>query len=143
MKVEQSSNASGQSGIQSSSGNETIEHVEGAINLMENGTIPDYTEDELYKISSEIEEVEGTNVYDILQEYDFNSYLNKLILNAHSINGTFQADMQRFFEETCNIVKSKTNDDDEEGVPIVTFQSAPVKVADRCQIKAQTDYSGL
>lgn len=64
--------------------------------------------------------------FDSSKEYDNNIYLTSLIVTAHALNNEFQRQMKEF----VSIYNSNA-----------MFQSAPVKVIQRCLIKSQTDYA--
>ena len=66
--------------------------------------------------------------FDGSDSYDLNGYLTLLLLTAHNLNGLYQSNIQTIFQSISNKfpnIKYK-------------YQPAPVKLADRCIVKAQT-----
>ena len=63
--------------------------------------------------------------FDGREAYDLRVYLTNVLIRAHAVNETFQSDMKSIFENEIKCGK---------------YSRAPVKLAERCQIKASTDY---
>ena len=89
--------------------------------LMPNGVKKRYKEAELWNISMSIE----NNSFDCFQEFNTKNYLTNLLIASHSLNGTFQQTIKQVF-----------NDID----PTALYQSAPVKLEQRCIIKVESLY---
>ena len=66
--------------------------------------------------------------FDGKEMYDLNSYLTELLITSQALNGQFQKDAARLVI-------------DKNSVGCGTYAAGPVKLAKRCQIKAQTDYA--
>ena len=70
---------------------------------------------------------QSTKDYNFKHSYSTNSYLDTLIIRAHSLNDGFQKQMSKLFDSYKNIN--------------VVYNEAPVKLRERCVIKANTDYA--
>ena len=79
----------------------------------------DYSENEL--------PFDNVNGFNGATEYDNNGYLTKLLIGTHQIDPIFQSDCKRIFLENRDLRCS--------------FSSAPPKTKQRCQKKAEMDYS--
>ena len=70
-----------------------------------------------------------TSNYDMFQEYNSKIYLTKLLILSNKMNIYFQSDMSKLFNEKIGDVLSDGT---------LHFQSAPVKLFERCVVKSQT-----
>lgn len=95
--------------------------------LIPNGILPDWNEKEIWKI---LPLIGSETTFDVKQEYNIRNYLNKCLIIAHTINPIFQANLATILDE----IKSKLNIDN------ILYQSAPVKLGERCIVKSQIDY---
>ena len=64
------------------------------------------------------------------EEYDLNSYLTDLLINANILNPTFQSQCKEIFSNESNTIGVKCK-----------YKSAPIKTKSRCQIKTSLEYN--
>ena len=88
---------------------------------IENGIVSNVNEREL--IIKKHEMGSAHSIFDLKSEMNCKTYLTKCLVFAHSNNNTFQSQMKEYFKDK----KCK-------------YQSAPVKLRDRCVVKATSDY---
>ena len=94
---------------------------------IENGITSNVNEFELLLQKVEM----GSSAYssfDVKFENNTKSYLTQCLAFAHANNNTLQTEMKKYFDNTIGIK--------------CQYQSAPVKLSDRCIVKATSDYGG-
>eukprot|EP01083_Nonionella_stella_P139374 425055_1 len=88
---------------------------------------PQFNTDQLRRLNDKVKE------FDCHNHYNVNGYLSKLVLTAHSLNGTFHEAMKLLFG-----IDKMTSENIRDGVK---YLQGPVKRLVRSQAKAETDYS--
>ena len=105
---------------------------------MANGVKSLYTERQLDLISVEFD------AFDAHNEYDNYGYLTQLLINAHILNEPFQKAVQNVFNieliqaKKMGVKKKASQGRSKNKNYSIFYQSAPVKLAARCQVKAET-----
>ena len=80
---------------------------------------------------------QDTKLYNFKHFYSIYSYLDELLIRAHLLNDSFQTQMSKLFKNSNYLSNDKTIDFDKDYV----YCDAPVKLRQRCVIKAASDYS--
>eukprot|EP01083_Nonionella_stella_P292263 994085_1 len=94
------------------------------------GVKPEHTKEYLTKKAT------SSVSFNVLDHYDYNEYLSKLVLTAHMVDDEYQKSIQDIFEidrDTNMYVDEKTGD-------TIRYLRGPVKIMERCAAKAETDY---
>ena len=91
---------------------------------IENGIVPDMAFIDLFKILPNLGEASN---FDVFKSYSSGVYLTKCLIASHSINETYQRDMNEIFNRITN--------------GKCYFQRAGVKHYDRALVKSETDYA--
>ena len=101
--------------------NETyIPYSDGITNIMnDNGYSVNIDERDLI--------IDNMSGFNSAFEFENNQYLTQMLIAAHCINDKFQKECKKIFEHFIGVE--------------CKFQSAPVKIKGRCQIKVATDYT--
>ena len=105
---------------------------------MANGVQSIYSERQLDLISVEFD------AFDAHNEYDSYGYLTQLLINAHILNEPFQKAVQNIFDieliqaKAVGVMQKATQGRSRKQSYGVFYQCAPVKLAARCQVKAET-----
>lgn len=91
------------------------------IDLMsENGISVDYDKNEL--------PLDNGDGFDGQKEYSYNGYLSKLLITAYQVNPIFESKCREILSQSKLGVKCE-------------YKAAPVKLKERCKLKAELDYS--
>ena len=92
---------------------------------IENGIFPDTRESAMYLTACNMALEGGTsNNFDVMFETNTKTYLTQCLAYSHTNNSYFQNEMNKIFNNYDNCI----------------YQSAPVKLYDRCVIKSTNDY---